>query len=102
LEECFRPCQVPDLLRPRGRRSPSAGIHYGDICTQGLFCGLVPGSTGDRNLADFSSLTVDPSTGRLLAVFPGDPSNRPDLPKGKNDFSSSVYVASQTGGPRFS
>ncbi|GAC1611822.1 MAG: hypothetical protein NVS3B26_28520 [Mycobacteriales bacterium] len=76
-------------------------IHYGDICTQGIMCGLVPGSTGDRNLADFSSLAVDPATGNLLAVFPGDPENRPDLPKGKNNFSSSVFVASQLAGPRF-
>jgi hypothetical protein len=76
-------------------------IHYGDICTQGIMCGLVPGSTGDRNLADFSSLSVDPATGRLLVVFPGDPQNRPDLPKGHNDFSSSAFVAQQTSGPRF-
>lgn len=76
-------------------------IHYGDICTQGIMCGLVPGSTGDRNLADFSSLSVDPATGGLLAVFPGDPQNRPDLRKGHNDFSSSAYIASQIGGIRF-
>jgi hypothetical protein len=76
-------------------------IHYGDICTQGIMCGLVPGSTGDRNLADFSSLAVDPANGRLLAVFPGDPANRPDLPNGSNDFSSSVYVSSQTAGVDF-
>lgn len=76
-------------------------IHYGDICTQGIMCGLLPGSTGDRNLADFSSLVVDPATGSLLAVFPGDPQNRPDLPKGHNDLSSSVYVAAQRTGVRF-
>ncbi|MGZ6804966.1 MAG: hypothetical protein ACXVFU_18155, partial [Nocardioidaceae bacterium] len=64
-------------------------------------CGLLPGSTGDRNLADFSSLVVDPATGSLLAVFPGDPENRPDLPKGHNDFSSSVYVAAERTGVRF-
>jgi hypothetical protein len=76
-------------------------IHYGDICTQGIMCGLLPGSPGDRNLADFSSLGVDPATGSLLAVFPGDPTNRPDLPNGKNDFSSSVYVARQVAGASF-
>jgi hypothetical protein len=75
-------------------------IHYGDICTSGLMCGLNPTgvgpySQGDRNLADFSSLAYDPKTGKLLAVFPGDPWNRPDLPNGKNDFSSKVFVASQ-------
>lgn len=77
-------------------------IHHGDICTQGIMCGLVPGSAGDRNLADFSSLVVDPATGRLLAVFPGDPENRPDVKGGPNDYSSSVFVASQLGGTRFS
>ena len=76
-------------------------IHYGDICTQGIMCGLVPGSTGDRNLADFSSLAVDPATGSLLAVFPGDPENRPDLPNGPNNLSSGVYVAHQTAGVSF-
>lgn len=76
-------------------------IHYGDICTQGIMCGLVPGSTGDRNLADFSSLAADPATGTLLAIFPGDPQNRPDLPNGHNDGSSSVYVATQTAGVSF-
>jgi hypothetical protein len=75
-------------------------IHYGDICTQGLMCGLNPTgvgpySSGDRNLADFSSLAYDPATGKLLAVFPGDPTNRPDLPNGKNDFSSHVYISAQ-------
>jgi hypothetical protein len=75
-------------------------IHYGDICTQGIMCGLNPTgvgpySSGNRNLADFSSLAYDPKTGKLLAVFPGDPENRPDLPKGKNNFGSHTYVASQ-------
>lgn len=78
-------------------------IHYGDICTEGILCGFDPTSSGsgDRNLADFSSLAVDPATGALLAVFPGDPENRPDIANGPNDFSSSVYVARQLGGVRF-
>ena len=75
-------------------------IHYGDICTQGLMCGLNPTgvgpySSGDRNLADFSSLAYDPATGKLLAVFPGDPENRPDLPNGNNDYTSHVFIAAQ-------
>jgi hypothetical protein len=75
-------------------------IHYGDICTQGLMCslnptGVGPYSTGNRNLADFSSLAYDPGTGKLLAVFPGDPHNRPDLPNGPNDFTSRVFIAVQ-------
>ena len=73
-------------------------IHYGDICTQGLFCGLIPGQPGNRNLADFDELAVDPRTGKLIIAFPGDPYNRPDLPNGKNTFNSSAYVVRQVGG----
>jgi hypothetical protein len=73
-------------------------IHYGDICTQGLFCGLIPGQPGNRNLADFNEMRVDPRNGNLLVAFPGDPYNRPDLPGGANDFSSSAYVVRQVGG----
>lgn len=74
-------------------------IHYGDICTQGLLCslnplGYGPYSTGNRNLADFSSLAYDPRTGKLLAVFPGDPENRPDI-GGANSFGSHTYIAAQ-------
>ena len=69
-------------------------IHYGDICTQGLFCA----SGGNRNLADFDELVVDPHTGELIVAFPGDPYNRPDLPDGDNNFSSSAYVVRQVGG----
>jgi hypothetical protein len=75
-------------------------IHYGDICTQGINCslnptGVGPYSTGDRNLADFSSLAYDPRTGKLLAVFPGDPENRPDI-GGPNNFGSHTYIALQS------
>jgi hypothetical protein len=75
-----------------------APIHYGDICTQGLFCGLVPGEPSNRNLADFDELTIDPRTGMLIVAFPGDPYNRPDLSNGPNDFSSNAYIVRQTGG----
>jgi hypothetical protein len=77
-------------------RSP---IHYGDICTQGLFCSadqLTGG--GNRNLADFSSIAVDPRTGMLVVAFPGDPWNRPDLNPNDNDFNSHAYIVRQTGG----
>jgi hypothetical protein len=73
-------------------------IHYGDICTQGLFCGLLPNQPGNRNLADFDELAVDPHTGQLIVAFPGDPYNRPDLPNGPNNFSSSAYIVRQVGG----
>jgi hypothetical protein len=70
-------------------------IHYGDICTQGLFCGLIPGQPGNRNLADFASAAVDPADGCLALAIPGDPYNRPDLDNGPNNSSSSAYVALQ-------
>jgi LPXTG-motif cell wall-anchored protein len=74
-------------------------IHYGDICTQGIFCGLIPGEPSNRNLADFSSAAVDPVTGCAIFAVPGDPYNRPDLPNGPNTFDSSAYVSRQVGGP---
>ena len=70
-------------------------IHYGDICTQGLFCGLVPNQPSNRNLADFSSLAVDPVNGCVVAAIPGDPWNRPDQPNGQNTFNSATYIARQ-------
>jgi hypothetical protein len=73
-------------------------IHYGDICTQGLFCDANFLSPGNRNLADFSSLAVNPKTGCVAAAFPGDPHNRSDLESGANDFASFAYVSLQSGG----
>jgi len=76
-------------------------IHYGDICTQGLFCSvndLTGTAASNRNLADFDEMVVDPHTGELIVAFPGDPYNRPDLPNGPNNFSSSAYVVRQVGG----
>lgn len=69
-------------------------IHYGDICTQGVFCGLLPDQPGNRNLADFSSMTVDPNTGCVIIAFPGDPQNH----GGHDDFTSYAYVTRQVGG----
>jgi hypothetical protein len=72
-------------------------VHYGDICTQGIFCGLVPGQPSNRNLADFSSAAIDPATGCGALAVPSDPYNRPDQPSGANNFDSSAYVALQQG-----
>jgi hypothetical protein len=73
-------------------------IHYGDICTQGVFCGLIPGQPSNRNLADFDSIAVDPRTGMLILAIPGDPYNRPDKVNGQDNGSSSAYVVRQIGG----
>jgi hypothetical protein len=70
-------------------------VHYGDICTQGIFCGLIPGQPGNRNLADFSSAATNPKTGCTALAIPGDPYNRPDKPDGDDNGDSSVYVALQ-------
>jgi len=72
--------------------------HYGDICTQGIFCGLIPGQPSNRNLADFLSIAIDPATKCAAVAFPADPYNRPDLPAGKDTGSSSAFVSLQTGG----
>ena len=68
-------------------------FHNGDICNQGILCGLVPGSSGgDRSLADFTSATLDP-TGCPVFVFAGNPSGTP----GNNGpGNTSNYVSRQT------
>jgi hypothetical protein len=64
-------------------------FHIGDICNQGILCGLVPGSNGDRSLLDFTSVTPLPS-GCPAYTFAGNPS-------GKNDSAdTSNYVAVAT------
>jgi hypothetical protein len=45
-------------------------FHYGDICTVGIACQQ---TGGNRNLLDFSSIGVDPKSGCVTTVFPGDP-----------------------------
>jgi hypothetical protein len=79
-------------------RIGDAPVHYGDICTQGIFCGLVPGQPSNRNLADFSSAAIDPATGCGALAVPSDPYNRPDLPDGTDNGDSSAYVALQQDG----
>jgi hypothetical protein len=98
--------------------SPSPA-HYGDICTNGILCDAVgianigcqawdifiedacmsptAQESTNRNLYDFSSIAVNPKTGCVIAVYPGDPQNRPDI-GGNNDFTSYAYVSTQSGG----
>lgn len=35
-------------------------MHIGGICTLGIFCGVLPGSSSDRTLLDFFKVAVDP------------------------------------------
>jgi hypothetical protein len=69
-------------------------FHFGDVCTIGILCGT-PGEADNRNLLDFSSIGVDPSTGCVLTVFPGDPY---DTPGHENTTAAAAYVARQTAG----
>jgi hypothetical protein len=41
-------------------------MHYGTVCLEGLGCAAV---TGNRNLADFFEVSVDPRNGALLIVY---------------------------------
>ena len=41
------------------------------ICTDGIFCGTPASSGGNRNLADFESMTTD-ETGHLEVILPAD------------------------------
>ena len=46
-------------------------VHPAGICTDGIFCGTPASGGGNRNLADFESMTVDP-TGHLEIIIPAD------------------------------
>jgi hypothetical protein len=73
-------------------------IHYGNICTQGVYCGTpADGSNGNgnRDLADFSSVAIDTTTGAAVFAIPGDPTNTSGVPNG----TSKVFIVRQTGGP---
>ncbi len=45
--------------------------HPDGICTDGIFCGTPASSGGNRNLADFESITVD-QDGHLEVIIPAD------------------------------
>jgi hypothetical protein len=49
-------------------------MHIGGICTLGIFCGVLPGSSSDRSLLDFFKVAVDPK-GRVEVVWSDN--NRP-------------------------
>ncbi|HEV2370395.1 MAG TPA: hypothetical protein VGR90_11015, partial [Acidimicrobiales bacterium] len=68
--------------------------HNGDICNQGILCGLVPGSSGgDRSLADFTSAALDTNECPLF-TFAGNPTGTPTTNGPSN---TSNYVSRQTG-----
>jgi hypothetical protein len=73
-------------------------IHYGNICTVGVNCGTPldgDGGNGNRDLADFSSVALDTTTGAAVFAIPGDPTNTSGVPNG----SANVFIVRQIGGP---
>jgi hypothetical protein len=67
-------------------------VHHGPICTLGLFCGILPGSSDDRSLLDFFKVTVLPD-GKPAVVWSDN--NRPE----SHDAKTGVGFAKQTSGP---
>jgi hypothetical protein len=67
-------------------------FHYGDICTVGILC-----TTGNRNLLDFSSIAVNPATGRYATVFPGDPFDDFAREKAGDTDPAAAYISCQGG-----
>jgi hypothetical protein len=60
--------------------NPTSKVHQGQVCVMGLNCTagqLMGGGQGNRNLADFSSVTVDP-TGCAIFTYADDGSILPD------------------------
>jgi hypothetical protein len=86
--------QSLDLNRPPGKAkftitpATTRPMHVGDICNLGIFC-TTPAS--NRNLLDFISETVDPTTGCGHIAYADDRN-----PNAKKDH---MRVANQTSGP---
>lgn len=53
----------PSVLQKKVTRHP---MHYGTVCLEGLGCAAV---TGNRNLADFFEVSVDPRSGAVVIVY---------------------------------
>ncbi len=61
-------------------------MHIGGVCTLGIFCGVLPGSSANRTLLDFFKVAVDPA-GMAEVVF------------SDNAVGGQVTFARQSGGP---
>lgn len=87
-------------VRGMGTATPSVvygiasdhSVHHGPICTLGLFCGILPGSSSDRSLLDFFQVEVGPDG--VPAVTWSD-NNRAD----NGESRTGVGYARQTAGP---
>ena len=72
--------------------------HNNGICTDGIFCGTPLSAGGNRNLADFESMTVDP-TGHIELVIPADPKNITVADSNSNTNGTDNWYFKQTSGP---
>ena len=85
------PLNPPTFSQVKATTHP---FHYDSICLNGLGCDLA-NPPGDRSLADFFSIALDPKTGKLMVVF-----NRAN--KKPNEAQGHVarpMVVTQSGGP---
>jgi hypothetical protein len=93
--------QVRGLLagKPRIIRGTASDhvMHHGGICTLGIFCGVLPGSSSDRSLLDFFKVSVDPRTGMAEVVFSDNYETR-QVTYARQINGPSAYDTSFTGG----
>lgn len=68
--------------------------HHGQICNQGILCGVVPGQPGDRSLLDFTSVALDRHNCPVF-TFAGNPTGTPTTNSFKNTYN---YVSRQRTG----
>jgi hypothetical protein len=93
--------QSLDLNRPPGkakfaiRQATTRPMHVGDICNLGIFC-TTPAS--NRNLLDFISETVDPTTGCAHVAYADDnhKSAKQDKLRAANQVSGPAIEATRT------
>jgi len=72
--------------------------HIGDICLQGTV-GCIE-NVGNRNMADFISVDIDPSSGALEATWANDANQLATLPTTLIPGLPIIEMAAQTGGER--
>jgi hypothetical protein len=68
--------QPPDKVRFTISQATTKPMHLGDICNLGIFC--TPGLS-NRNLLDFNSEAVDPTTGCAHVAYSDDSNPNPKL-----------------------
>jgi hypothetical protein len=59
--------------------------HRGQICNQGILCGVAPGQPGDRSLLDFTSVALDRNSCPVF-TFAGNPTGTPTTNSFQNTY----------------